>query len=65
MIEIIFTALSVTFTLFMGLIAKKHLYAHQHESSIKKEVDTFEKNLEALKKIDLSNNYRIGSNHIY
>lgn len=65
MIIIICTTLSVTFTLFMGLLAKKHLYVHQHESSIRKELEIFEKNLETLKKIDLSNDYKIGTNHIY
>jgi len=65
MIEIIYVTLSVTFTLVMGLVPKKHLYVHQHESSIRKELDTFEKNLDTLKNLDLSNNYKIGSNHIY
>jgi hypothetical protein len=65
MLGIIYTVLSVSFTLFMSIIAKKHLYVYQHESSIKKELDTFENNLETLKKMDLSNNYVIGPNHIY
>ena len=65
MITIFYVSISVALTVFMALKAKKHLYVHQHESSIKNELETFEKNLKGIKEIDLSNTYKIGSDHIY
>jgi signal transduction histidine kinase len=65
MIEIIYVLVSVIFTLFMAVKSKKHLYVHQHESSIRKEIQTFENNLENTKEIDLLNNYKISLDHIY
>ncbi|MGB3607358.1 MAG: hypothetical protein WA775_10965 [Psychroserpens sp.] len=65
MIEVIYVMCSVPFTIIMGLKAKKHLYVHQHEKSIERELEKFEKNLDTFKKLDLSNTYDIGSDHIY
>tara|TARA_B100000809_G_C15091504_1_gene513357 strand:- start:600 stop:797 length:198 start_codon:yes stop_codon:yes gene_type:complete len=65
MIEVIYGSVSVIFTLFMAVRAKKNLYSYQHESSISKELEIFKINLEKIKKIDLSHNYKIGSDHLY
>ncbi len=65
MIEVIACCISVLVTLIFALKAKKNLYVHEHESSIKTELEKFETNLETLKKIDLSNYYKVSSNHIY
>lgn len=65
MIDLLAPSISILVTIIFALKAKKYLYAYEHESSIKKELETFDANLETLKKVDLSNNYKISSNHIY
>ncbi|WP_040278482.1 hypothetical protein [Psychroserpens damuponensis] len=65
MLDLIAPSVSVLITIFFALKVKKHLYVYEHEHSIQKEQDTFETNLETLKKIDHSNDYKMGSGHIY
>ncbi|MEM5566303.1 hypothetical protein WNY78_14370 [Psychroserpens sp. AS72] len=65
MIDLLAPSISIIITIAFALKAKKYLYVHEHENSIKKELETFETNLETLKKLDLSNNYKISSEHIY
>lgn len=54
------------FFIIFCLSFKSDLYIHQHDSSIDKELDTFNSNFETLKTLDNdSSNYKITNSHLY
>ncbi len=63
-----FAFLFIFFSIFIVYVifSKADLYAHEHESSIRKEIDRFDTNVERLKNLDIDgNDYRITDNHLY
>ncbi len=51
--------------LLIGVKTQKFLYTVTPEAQWKEALDEFDSNLEALKKIDLTNTYKLGEDHIY
>lgn len=56
-----FFLIFIIFIIFM----KSDLYAHEHDASTNKEIETFNTNFKALENLEIDNNYYITNNHIY
>ncbi|WP_340156109.1 hypothetical protein [uncultured Winogradskyella sp.] len=55
------------FILFLiyAIYSKSDLYAHEHDASIKNEIDKFNGNYKELENLDIEENYFTSNNHIY
>ena len=60
MVEYIFTFIFIIVFLILALLSKKHLYADEHEKSIEKELKDFDENFNAINRIDLKSNFKLG-----
>jgi hypothetical protein len=47
------------------IFSKSDLYSHQHDASIKRELDKFNTNFKDLENLEINNNYSVGMSHIY
>ncbi|MDO6596896.1 hypothetical protein Q4512_08205 [Oceanihabitans sp. 2_MG-2023] len=65
MLTTICTIIFVVTVLVLGIFLKKTLYIHEHDASIEKELKLFDENLKKINDLDVSSNYKLGSNHIY
>lgn len=54
----------ILFTVFI-FFCKSDLYAHEHDASINKEIESFNANFKELENLEIENNYYINNNHIY
>ena len=48
-----------------ALNSKSDLYAHEHDSSIQKELDDFNTNFKELENIEINNSYSLSNEHLY
>ena len=49
-----------------ALYAKKNLYIHEHEKSIRDELEAFDSNLQAIRnQLEQASDYKLGSGHLY
>ncbi|WP_299109536.1 hypothetical protein [uncultured Winogradskyella sp.] len=58
---ILFFILFLIYTIY----SKSDLYAHEHDASIKNEIDKFNGNYKELENLDIEENYFTSNNHIY
>ncbi|MFD2541677.1 hypothetical protein ACFSSB_05035 [Lacinutrix gracilariae] len=65
MVTSILTALFVVFILVLGINLKKTLYVNEHEASILKALDTFDKNIKEIDEISKIPNYTLTKDHLY
>ena len=54
----------IVYVLF-AMFSKSDLYAHEHDSSLKEELDNFDSNFKVLQDLDINNNYTLITDHIY
>ena len=65
MIEMIFTIIFVIIVFVIGILAKRILYINEHVQSIENELYIFNDNFEAIKSIDKTSDFDLGSGHLY
>ncbi|MDA9070094.1 hypothetical protein N8258_00280 [Algibacter sp.] len=65
MIEVIFTIIFVITVFVIGILAKRILYINEHVQSIENELYIFNDNFEAIKSIDKTSDFDLGSGHLY
>lgn len=58
---ILFLLCFILYTIF----SKSDLYYHQHDASIKTELEKFNTNFNDLDDLDIDKNYFLGTDHIY
>jgi hypothetical protein len=59
------TIVIVLAVFIIAIKAKKFLYAHEHDASIRKELKTFDNNVKAINDLEKVSDYELGSNHLY
>lgn len=65
MIEMIFTIIFVIIVFVIGILSKRILYINEHVQSIENELYIFNDNFEAIKSIDKTSDFDLGSGHLY
>ena len=54
----------IGFAIFI-LHSKSDLYIHEHDASIKKEIESFDANFKELENLEIDNKYYLSNDHIY
>ena len=65
MIEVIFTIIFVIIVFVIVILSKRILYINEHVQSIENELYIFNDNFEAIKSIDKTSDFDLGSGHLY
>ena len=61
----LFTIIFLIMFAIFALNSKSDLYAHEHDSSIQKELDDFNTNFKELENIEINNSYSLSNEHLY
>ncbi|WP_226540373.1 hypothetical protein [Neotamlana laminarinivorans] len=49
----------------MVIIGKRHLYVHEHEASIRKEINKFDETIKTIDVITTKSDFTISKDHLY
>lgn len=49
----------------MVIIGKRHLYVHEHEASIRKEIKKFDETIKSIDEITTKSDFTISKDHLY